>query len=487
MTRPLQSLLTVLAVLVAVSGLALLTRPGQDRLEPAGVVSRVPVTQASVACPDPRRTGDDYDVQVHSVTPSTDVEDLPSGEATVAALEPGGEDVLSTVRERDRITTTTQQSGSAPALTVRASQSLAPGLAAEQHSLIPDGDMRGLAATACPAPGTDSWFVGGGSEVGQRSTVLLTNTEPAPAQVDVTLFGEDGPLEASGGRGVVVGARQQEVLRIDALAPGADVTAVHVEATTGRVASAVHDTEVDGLTPRGTDWVPSAGAPRRTMLLPGMVEGAGLRRLHLLAPGETDAVVQLEVITPERTFVPTGQEVVQVPARRVKSVDLTKVLAGEPAAIRLKSDVPMLAGAESRTGNETGTADVAYSAPTPALAGPVTTLGNASDDVATSALYLTAPKSTGTVEVTTLPANGKPTTKRVKVPGQTTVRVALKGKGTFGAVVTPQPGSGPVHAARVLSHDAPGAPLLTVQALRTLPVTVAVPEVAADQSSGLYG
>ena len=90
-------------------------------------------------------------------------------------------------------------SASLPPVLAQATGSLAPGFVADQLTFSDTGELRGLAATACPAPGSDFWFVGGGSGVGRTSTVVLANTEDAGAQVDVLLWGPDGPLAAPGG------------------------------------------------------------------------------------------------------------------------------------------------------------------------------------------------------------------------------------------------------------------------------------------------
>ena len=62
---------------------------------------------------------------------------------------------------------------------------------------------------------------------------------------------------------------------LDALAPGVTRFAVHVHARSGRIAAAVRDQQVDGLTPRGADWLPPAAAPARQQVLPGVAAGAG--------------------------------------------------------------------------------------------------------------------------------------------------------------------------------------------------------------------
>ena len=158
--------------------------------------------------------------------------------------------------------------------------------------------MRGLAGTVCAVPGTDFWFVGSGAVVGQRGRVYLTNPEAAPAVVDVTLYGPDGPVDAPAGRGVPVAAGTQEVRLLDALAPGVTRFAVHVHARSGRIAAAVRDQQVDGLTPRGADWLPpAAAAGPAARCCPASRPARGSGSLQVVAPGDSDAIVKIRLVT----------------------------------------------------------------------------------------------------------------------------------------------------------------------------------------------
>ena len=78
------------------------------------------------------------------------------------------------------------------------------------------------------------------------------------------------PDRRPGRPGVAVAAGAQEVALLDALAPGSAVLAVHVHTRTGRIAAAVRDQQIDGLTPvvptgcppprrrPGASWLPAS-------------------------------------------------------------------------------------------------------------------------------------------------------------------------------------------------------------------------------------
>jgi hypothetical protein len=376
-------------------------------------------------------------------------------------------------------------------LVARASGPAAPGMAADMVTRSGVDAVRGLLGTACVNPATDFWFVGSGSVVGQRGRVYLTNPEAAPAVVDVTLLGPDGPLDAPAGRGIAVDAGAQEVALLDALAPGTTVFAIHVHARTGRIAAAVRDQEIDGLTPRGADWLPAAAPPARRQLVGGVVAGEGERVLQVAAPGESDAIVKVQLVTDTGSFAPAGLDVIEVKAGSVATVDLAPYAGTDPVAVSLDSDVPVTAGLLARTQGSTPDAltDIAYTAAgrplTPATPG---TVADARTGTAvSSALLLATSGRAATVRVSPLPpATGTP--QEVDVPERSQVVLDLGTVSTapsFAVSVVPLRGSGPVYAVRSISETEAKGPWLTTEPVPPGRWTVAVPRVLADLSTGL--
>ena len=375
-------------------------------------------------------------------------------------------------------------------LVARGTAGSAPGMAAGMLTRSTADAVRGLAGTVCAVPGTDFWFVGSGAVVGQRGRVYLTNPEAAPAVVDVTLYGPDGPIDAPAGRGVPVEAGKQVVRLLDALAPGVTRFAVHVHARSGRIAAAVRDQQVDGLTPRGADWLPPAAAQARRQVLPGVAAGAGERLLQVVAPGDSDAIVKVKLVTESGSFAPSGLDVLEVPAGSVAQVDLAPATGAAAAAVTLEADVPVTAGVVSRATGSTGQlTDVAYTAAVlpllPATPGVVTDARSGTG--VTSSLLLTAPDAAATVRLAPLPpATGS--TSEVRVPAGSQVVVDLKTVSTavaFALTVTPLPGSGPVLAARSVAEAEAAGPMLTTEPVEPGRYTVVVPRVVADLSAGL--
>jgi hypothetical protein len=371
---------------------------------------------------------------------------------------------------------------------VRGSGRSAPGLAAAQVTRSTDATMRGLAGTACAPSGTDFWFVGGGALVGQRGRVYLTNAEPAPALVDVVLYGPDGPIDAPDGRGVAVAAGQQEVRLLDALAPGTERFAVHVHARQGRISAAVRDQQVDGLTPLGADWLPAATAPATHVVVPGVPGGTGERRLQVVAPGDSDAIVRVRLVSDSGAFAPAGLDVIEVPAGSVSDVDLAPFTLEEPVTVELDSDVPVTAGVLTRLSGASGQlGEIAYGAAaaplTPATPGVVAEVRQGEN--VTSRLLLTAPRGDVTVDLAPLPPEtGAPV--EVRVPGGSQVTVDLSTVSpseVFALTVTPRTGT--VYAVRQVDEAEARGPFVTSTPVAPGRYVVAVPRVVADLSTGL--
>jgi hypothetical protein len=205
--------------------------------------------------------------------------------------------------------------------------------------------------------------------------------------------------------------------------------------------------------------------------------GSGDRRLLVAVPGEADARIGVQVITKDGSFAPQGQDSIDAPAKTVTSVALDDALTGRAAAVRLVADRPIVAGFAAERG-----ADIAYGTSTPPLTG--TAPGIAADNRFDSTLVLTAPAGPATVQVTTAPGTAP---QDIKIPAGRTVETPLtapNGKdATYGIVITPRPGSGPVHASRILAKGKDGDYLFTVLPIVPATTTIHLPATADSQSA----
>jgi hypothetical protein len=359
-------------------------------------------------------------------------------------------------------------------------------LVVEQTTRATGGSRRGLAALACPGPTTSAWFVGGGTVVGSYAELLLVNAGDVPALVDVSVWTADGPADPRPGRGISVPARTRAALPLDRLAPDRDLLALHVQATRGQVAPALRVVRSDGRVPLGTDWVPAGLPPARQLLVPGLPDGPGRRTALLANPGPDDATAQLELLT-EDGQVPL--EPVAVPAGTSIAVDLSEPLADTAAALRVRADVPLLAGASAVDRQDGPVREISFTASTDAVR-RTTRLADVRLSAPTEVtLLLTATGQDAVVDLVPVGAPGElPERQQVTVPAATTVAVRLSRflpPGSAGSLsIEVRLVQGQVHAARYARERGTRGPLTTLLPLRPQRDTVPRPRVVADPGAG---
>jgi len=491
MTASMRWLAGAVAALVVVGLCATLLQ--QHPSPPAAPVA-APVVATTVACPGLRsRAGYTTSTVAAATPPRASGSPVDPGRAVVQTLTPNGKNSkrLITLTRPGQRGTYVGRNGQRDAVVGQGVGSLAPGFSVTQTERTVDGNQRGLASTQCLPTGADFWFVGAGSGVGQRPTLVLSNPEDATASVDVDLYGRRGPLQASAVRGVQVPARSTKELPLQRIVPGEPVLAVHVRVTSGRLSAALTQTDVNGLSPRGTDWIPDTLPPATSVLVAGFPPVAdgrvGRSVLTMAAPGTADAMVSLSLLSPDGSFTPSGQGVIDVKAGQVTSLDLTKQLRGQPATVVLSSTEPVVAGARVLLQRPHAYGDTLYlAAATPLTQAAVVPDNATAKDLATR-LVLSAPKGQASVDVFAFDGARSSHRPLTIATGSTrVVTVANPGTGAgFGIVVTPTPGSGPVVGVRFLDEEGSRGPLVTATPLIPARLTAVVRQAVPDLTTGL--
>jgi hypothetical protein len=489
--------LGVVVVAVALAA-ALASLLSAERAAPPPVdLAVVPVSETVVACPGLRSREGFTESTVAAATPPEvpGVDPDAAGSGVVRTLVPNlsKEKTLISLREPGDRGAYVGRNGERDSVTGSATGALAPGFSVTQTERTVDGQGRGLAATQCQPTGTDFWFVGAASGVGQRAVLVLTNPESATATVDVTLHGRRGPVDAPGARGLQVRARTSIEVRLDEVAPGEKVLAAHVQVRVGRLSAAITETDVFGTEPRGTDWLPASETPATTLVVPGVPAVArgreGEIRLDLVAPGEA-AIVTLGIVTEEGSFPPQGTDVVDVPAGSVTSVDLTEAIRGEAAAITISSTAPVTAGARVVLRNPDIFGDSLYLAASSPLDAPAVVPDNRTTRDLQTRLILSAPEGAASATVTGFSGGEEWKAGRVELAAESTQVLTIeppkrKGKRveSYGLVITPD-GSGPIYGVRMLDEEGPRGPLVTSFPLTVARLLATVPEAYPDVSVG---
>lgn len=503
--RPALVLVLVLAVLSGAFGALSRLPPREVTIEQAARVT-VPVSSGALVCPDAPALGDGSVTDVTAVSPLLDSIRTGDGQTgdgqtgdgqplTVGSLDPDAP-ILASADARGPVATATLEAADSEPLAVRALGVLAPGLAASQLTTVPEGEATGIAGATCGSATTEAWFAGIGTEIGHRPRLALVNPELSTAEVDVVLYGPDGPLEAPALLDVVVPPRGDVSFELDAVAPDLEQLAVEVRVQVGRVTAGIRDARVDGLDSLGVDWVPASPRPASRVVVPGVSGGTGPRLLHVLAPGELDTRVRLRLLTPSGPITPSGLEEIEVTAGAVVEVDLAEVTGGEVSAVELTSEQPVVAGVRVVSDAVTPR-EMAYTSGTPVLDGPAVGTDVRAGDGWTARLVLTADDggegpdgvaASGRVRLSYVDAQtgAEIATDIVSVPAGATVDVELALDGVpdrFSLVVTPTGGA--LYAAVQQGRsDGPDAGF-TLLPLTAPPLEIEVPRVRHDLSTGL--
>ncbi|MFF0630420.1 DUF5719 family protein [Streptomyces sp. NPDC004296] len=530
MKRTILSLTAAAAALAAVTGVAALAAPGDGATAAAAPANgtRLPVQRSTLVCPAPSSSevadttytafappgaaaGADTKKGTAQLQPAGTVADSHGnaagkggkdakdgkGKGKGGGADAGGTQIVPPpdtkpvvpLQQVGKPVTATTDSPDAPALTGSAEGLPAPGWTVQQTTAIAAGSGRGLQGLSCTAPDTQFWFPGVSTAAGRNDYVHLTNPDSAPAVVDLEMRGKDGSLtDSGGGEDITVPPRTTVPVLLSTLTSSpTDGAALHVTARSGRIGAAVQ--AADAKT--GGDWLPPAADPSPGAVLPGIPADATDVQLVAIAPGDADADLKVQLATPTGLITPAGLDSLHVKSGMTTTVDLKDITKGEAGSLVLTpgdggSTAPVTAALRVIRGK----GDNQEMAFIPATR-PLEARGTAADNRAKgSTLTLVAPEKgkDAKVKVTASAGGdgGTPATKTYTVKGGTSLAVQPPQptglKGSYALTVEPQPGSGPVYAARMLALPQGGLPAFTIQPLPDDRGSVLVPTAGQDLS-----
>ncbi|AZZ51027.1 hypothetical protein C1I64_02490 [Rathayibacter festucae DSM 15932] len=335
-------------------------------------------------------------------------------------------------------------------------------------------ELFGLSALGCAEPSADSWLVAGSTDVGRTSTLVLANASEVAATVDLALYGENGVVPATGATGIVVPAGTVRALPLAGLAPDVLQPVVRMTARGGEIAASIQSSVISGLTPQGVETTGPAAAPSTLAVISGFTVasppadtagddgtgGDGTPVLRILAPGEADSTVSIEVANEDPSGIGTSTQVV-VPAGRVGEVPLSGLADGS-YRVTLTSDQPVVAAGRTTSTGTAGTdfawfvsgtaTDVPFGVGNTRETGAVLHLANGSDSSAS--VQLESETGTRTLDIgpfasVSAELGVDPVVVTSDQPVQASVSIANEGRIAGYAIVPPGPLSSPV---TVYSH-----------------------------------
>jgi len=363
-------------------------------------------------------------------------------------------------------------------IAVSAVGAMAQGLEVEQTG------SGGLVTAQCGAPGTSFWFVGPGQATAGTIELYLMNpgSQPADAAVSVlTDITKGPPLLGDADNGITVPPHGMVVQSLGRLVQSSKVIALNVTTSVGQVVAAVRESKSAG---RDGAWLPSAGAPARHLVIPGLPSGTGSRDLYIAVPGSASAQLKITAVTAKGSYQATGATGPYLGGSAV--VIPVSSLDGVSGAIEITASVPVTATMEVAGGPAGAPGVVAVSGV------PIGEQGVLADNPARSAgsteLVLSAPQKAASVRIITA-------TSSVSALGEQGTVVQIKARSSvilpesppkgaktdaFMLVVTPLSGSGPVYAGRIILS---GRKVLSILPVPASPTSISLPAVQESLSA----
>ena len=483
----------VLLALAGLYGIAGLSRAVTVTASaPVGPAGRLPVTSALLACPAPgsgaptggniaeasvpARTGSGHVAltSLHvstSARPVTTVSTSPKpGYLTIKTIHPAP------VAPAKKAAMPTMAGGLVPTrlgtggLIISSTGANAQGLDVEQ--LGPAGEP----TARCQAPGSDFWFVG--PETTKLHTELyLINAGKVAANAHVGVQTDSGPLLGAADSGIVVPPDAMVVQNLDKLVRSARAAAFHVSTSVGTVVAAIRET--DNSTKPGV-WLPPAPQPATTQVLTGLPSTTGTRELFISVPGAAAARVTITAVTPRGSYQPTGGSGISMLGHLTTGISLPS-LSGLPGSIKISANVPVTAVLEL-SGGPSGAPGAFISGSAPIIGQGVVAASPAGSAGSTQ-IVLSAPGKAASVRITEAVPGSALTAhpgKLVQIKAKSAIIVRLKlpkhaaNASLMSVVVTPQPRSGPVLAARVAVS---GGAVRSVLPIGSSPTRIGLPDV----------
>jgi hypothetical protein len=241
-----------------------------------------------------------------------------------------------------------------PTRTLRLMQSSAPTILDTKNMTAPVWQIkRGVwaGATICSAPSISQWFVGGAADVTSKGKLLLINSGLSDAIVDVEIWSESGVRPP---KVLTLKANSSLVQNLDSLDPGSKQIALHIAPRSGRINAFLVDERGRGLRSLGGDMVNASSDPTREIVIPAVPHmkrsGNTLgHTLRILAPGDVDARITVELNSTKGSFIPVGFDDRIVKAGIVTEIALNPQLVPSIFALKISSDRPIVASVYSPT------------------------------------------------------------------------------------------------------------------------------------------
>ncbi|MFW5420279.1 hypothetical protein J0910_27045 [Nocardiopsis sp. CNT-189] len=441
------ALLGLVAIaLAALFGVAFVTRPEPGGATGGGSAETMRVESALRVCPPAQ--DDDLLTEAAAFTPYRGEED---GELLLTANRANARRLAEGELPGQLLTADVSEADEGRHTVLRAEGAFAGGLEAAQTAVAEDDDAS-ASVVRCTEPGWSTWFTAPSGEDLKKLTVHLANVDSGTAVANVDVYAADGPIAEEETRGVEVpseGEATVELGELTELGSSGRAVAVHVRTASGRVAASLFAERSKG----GSEWAPATERPATRQVVAGVPAGGGSRTLVVAAPGDEPASVDVRLFGPDGEIEHEALDDLDVPPAASAALSLEGPLEKQAATVLVESDRPVVAGVlAEREGGD----DSAYTAAAPALEeGPGGTAAVPADpDDTSTELLVGAVEQDASLIVTPVAEDGTTADPmKVEVAAGSTAEVEVESpKGAHALLLELSDGSGPVHAAAVLTQ-----------------------------------
>lgn len=208
--------------------------------------------------------------------------------------------------------------------------------------------------TICSDPVASQWFVGGSADITSRGKLILVNSGLSESVADVYIWSGTTPTTS---KVFSIKANSFQSVGLDSLAPGESSIVIRVVSRSGRLNAFVVDERGKGLRTLGGDLVSPGIAPAKQIFIPAIplqqkIKNAPAQQLRLLAPGDADANVSVEIISGDGRFTPVGFDAITLKKGQVMNFSLSPSVKSSVYGVRINSDEPIVAGVFANVGRD---------------------------------------------------------------------------------------------------------------------------------------
>ena len=281
-----------------------------------------------------------------------------------------------------------------------------------------DGDLAGLAASACLGAQSHWRFTGLQTTTGASSVLQLANPTSTTAQVSIELRGADGLIDTSTLQEIVLAPQTTRAVVLGGYAQGQQSVSANIRSLGGKITATIQQSALRGLTPSGVDFVAANAPAANTQVIPGvwideksnideLSAGDGAQdlvpQLHVSATGSQGAGFTVKVLDANGQVAAQLGENLAVSSDATSVVDLRQLASGYYTLV-VEADNPVTATARMVRGqNPEDSSDTAWAASAQVLNGnqvvPLSAHGNAT-------FTLAAPDHDASISAVVISANG---------------------------------------------------------------------------------